>query len=179
VDKFRGGLWGKVENNGTLALNFYAMKRFLGEFECRLDNKGRFILPAALKKQLPENFDNQFVVNRGFQKYLTMYISTEWETITDEINKLNPYVKENLEFIRYFHRGATELTMDSAARLLLPKRLLEYAGIENDIILFAYSNRIEIWSLDAYNNSLSQEPDEFASLAEKVMGGKNDAANGN
>jgi MraZ protein len=154
------------------------MTRFIGEFECRMDNKGRFILPAGLKKQVPQEADSQFVVNRGFEKCLIMYPRNEWDTITDEINKLNPYVKENRDFIRYFFRGATELTLDSSARLLLPKRLLEYGSIENDIILFAHTNKIEIWSAALYNTILENEPEDFARLAEKVMG-KNNESNGN
>ena len=155
------------------------MTRFIGEYDCRLDNKGRFILPASLKKQLNQESHNQFVVNRGFEKCLVMYRKTEWEAITDEINKLNQYVKENRDFIRYFYRGALELTLDSAARLLLPKRLLEYAAIENDLVLFAHTNKIEIWSAESYHAILSNEPDDFAALAEKVMGKPKDTANGN
>jgi len=172
-------LWRIVEISVNLALYFYNMTRFIGEYDCRLDNKGRVILPASLKKQIPKEADNQFVVNRGFEKYLVMYPKNEWDIITDEINKLNQYVKENRDFIRYFYRGATELTLDSAARLLLPKRLLEYAGIGQDVVLFAHTNKIEIWSAESYNNILANEPNDFAALAEKVMVKNNDAANGN
>src|SRR5438105_2096401 len=122
------------------------MTHFIGEYECKLDSKGRFILPASLKKQVPQEAAEQFVVNRGFEKCLILYPRNEWELITGEINKLNHYVKQNRDFIRYFYRGATELTLDSSARLLLPKRLLEYGGIDKDIILFAHTNKIEIWS---------------------------------
>ncbi|MOA56611.1 cell division protein MraZ [compost metagenome] len=53
----------------------------------------------------------------------------------------------------------------------MPKSLLEYAGITNDLVLFPYSNRIEVWSKDAYDNLLNEEPEDFAMLAEEVMGG--------
>lgn len=172
-------MWRVVEISANLALYFYKMTRFIGEYECRLDNKGRLILPAALKKQVPQEADGQFVVNRGFEKYLVMYPKNEWDTITDEINRLNQYVKENRDFIRYFYRGATELSLDGSARLLLPKRLQEYAGISQDIVLFAHTNKIEIWSAESYNNILANEPNDFAALAEKVMVKNNDAANGN
>ena len=155
------------------------MTRFIGEYDAKLDNKGRFILPASLKKQVPQEANDQFVINRGFEKCLIIYPRNEWDIITDEINKLNPYVKENREFIRYFFRGATELSLDSSSRLLLPKRLLEYCGIGNEIVLFAHTNKIEIWSSELYNTILDKEPDDFAALAEKVMGKNNDTANGN
>src|ERR1051326_8172265 len=126
------------------------MTRFLGEFECKLDDKGRFILPAPLKKQVPQEVEERFVVNRGFEKCLVLYPLNEWNRITDELNKLNTYQKQAREFVRYFYRGATELALDGSSRLLLPKRLLEYAGITKEIVVFAHANKIEIWAADLY-----------------------------
>lgn len=149
------------------------MKSLIGEFDCTLDSKGRFIMPQALRKQIPQEAGDKFVINRGFEKCLVMYPFNEWEKISEEINKLNPYVQQNRDFIRYFFRGAIELTLDASSRLLLPKRLLDYAGISKDIVLFAHTNKVEIWSEELYNNIMDSEPENFAGLAEKVMGGGN------
>lgn len=146
------------------------MTRFLGEFECKLDNKGRFVLPSMLKKQVPLEAAESFVINRGFESCLVMYPRNEWDKISDEINKLNPYIKQNRDFIRYFFRGATEVQLDSAGRLLLPKRLQEYASINKDVVLFAHTNKIEIWAQELYDNLLDNEPEDFGTLAERVMG---------
>ncbi len=146
------------------------MTQFIGEFECKVDPKGRVMVPAGLKKQLSPEALDKFVVNRGFEKCLVLYPSNEWTRISAEVNKLNLYNKKNRDFARYFFRGATELTMDAAGRVLLPKALLEYAGVESDLVLFAYSNRIELWSKANYDNLLTDEPEDFASLAEEVMG---------
>jgi MraZ protein len=146
------------------------MTQFIGEFECKVDPKGRVMVPAGLKKQLSPEALDKFVVNRGFEKCLVLYPSNEWTKISAEVNKLNLYNKKNRDFARYFFRGATELTMDAAGRVLLPKALLEYAGVESDLVLFAYSNRIELWSKANYDNLLTDEPEDFASLAEEVMG---------
>ena len=146
------------------------MSNFLGEFECRLDNKSRISLPAALHKQLPTEAKDRFVINRGFEKHLALYPITEWETISSEINQLNLYVKKNRQFARYFFRGATELKLDSSNRLLLPKRLMEYADIQEKVVLFAYSNRIEVWAEELYNELIDEEPEDFANLAEDIMG---------
>ncbi len=145
------------------------MSYLLGEYKCRLDSKGRFVLPAGIKRQLSADDCENFVVNRGFEKNLTLYPNSEWKQITNEINSLNMYNKKNREFVRYFFRGATELTTDSANRLLLPKSLIDYAGIEKEIVLFAYGQRIEIWAQNSYEKMLGSEPDDFASLAEDVM----------
>jgi MraZ protein len=148
------------------------MSRLIGEYECRLDSKGRFILPSALKKQVSDEARDKFIINKGFEKCLTLYPSNEWDKITEDIDKLNTYSLENRTFIRHFYRGATEMTLDSAQRLLLAKSLQEYAGIDKDIVLFAHTNKIEIWAKDEYDKMLSSEPADFAGLAERVMGGK-------
>ena len=150
------------------------MTNFLGEFDCKLDGKNRFILPAGLKKQIPTEAKGQFVINRGIENCLVLYPRNEWDKITAEINNLNPYKKENRRFMRYFFRGATELALDGSDRLLLPKRLQDYANIEKEIVLFAHTNKVEIWAKEEYEELMNEEPEDFAELAEKVMGNAND-----
>jgi len=142
---------------------------FLGEFEIRLDAKGRFKLPAVLKRQLGGAPDLRFVVNRGFEKCLVMYPQIEWEKVSGKVNKLNTFRKKNREFVRYFFRGATEMVGDKTDRLLLPKQLLTYAGITKEVILFGHTNKIEIWDKDRYEEVLSVDPDIYADLADEVM----------
>jgi MraZ protein len=148
------------------------MSKFLGEFDCKLDAKGRMMIPVGLKKQLPEAGDKGLVINRGFEKHLVIYTREEWDKIVGDLEKLNSYEKKTREFIRYFTRGASELTLDSAGRVLLPKPLLEYAGIESDVVLSCQFNKIEVWAEKAYNAQLDDEPENFAKLAEEVMGTK-------
>ena len=146
------------------------MTNLLGEFECSIDPKGRVMLPAALKKQIPHAAKNRFVINRGFEGCLVLYPMNEWDIESAEVNKLNMYIKENREFMRAFRNGATELSLDNNNRLLLPKNLLQFAGINKEIILFAYSNRIEVWAKGAYEKAMKTEPESYSRLAEKVMG---------
>lgn len=146
------------------------MSHFLGEFDCKLDAKGRMMVPSSLKKQLPEAEREGLVINRGFEKHLVIYTKKEWDTITEELSKLNAYEKKSRDFIRYFTRGATELSLDSANRILLPKALMEYAGITAEVVLSCVLNKIEVWAKDAYDNQLDSEPENFANLAEEVMG---------
>jgi len=110
------------------------------------------------------------VINRGFKKYLVVYTKQEWDKKLDELSKLNQYESKNIEFIRYFTRGATELSVDAAGRVNLPQLLLDYAGIENDVVLTCQINKIEVWDRKAYNAMIDSEPDNFAALAEEVMG---------
>jgi MraZ protein len=146
------------------------MLQFLGEFNCKLDEKGRLRLPAPLLKQLGDSMEAGFVLNRGFEKCMVLYPKSSWTAITQEIQKLNLYVKKNRDFVRFFFRGATELEIDSSQRLLLPKNLSEHAQIDKEVILFAYFDRIEIWSKEQYDLIMGDEPNDFADLAEEVMG---------
>lgn len=146
------------------------MSQLLGEFECKLDGKGRLAMPAGLLRQLDAADRACFVVNRGFEQHLVLYPQREWATISAEIDQLNLYVKKNRDFVRYFYRGATELKLDASHRLLLPRRLLDYAAISDEVVLFAYGNRMEIWARHLYDSLLSDEPEDFADLAEEIMG---------
>lgn len=147
------------------------MSNFLGEFDCKLDAKGRMMIPAGLKKQLPEAESEGLVINRGFEKHLVIYSRADWNKIVEDLAKLNQYEKKTRDFIRYFTRGASELTLDAANRVLLPKALLEYAGVGTEIVLTCQVNKIELWSREAYDAQLDNEPENFANLAEEVMGG--------
>lgn len=143
--------------------------RFTGEFECKLDAKGRLKLPAAIIKQLGGDENLKFTINRGFEKHLMLYPNDVWEMKTNEINQLNIYNTQQRQAIRYFYRGATELDMDSSERINLPSSLMEYAGIDKDVVLFAYQNQIEIWAKDKYDAMIGEEPEDFASIAEDVF----------
>ena len=146
------------------------IKQLLGEYECKIDAKGRMRLPSGLIGQLGEKEQYEFVINRGFEKCLMLYPIEVWDKISEEVNQLNLYNKKNRDFVRYFYRGANKVVMDSADRVLVSKRLLEYAEVEKEVILSAYSDRIEIWSKDQYDMLLDDEPMDFSDLADDVLG---------
>jgi len=148
---------------------------FLGEYEATLDLKGRFLLPVGFKKQLPEKDSDLFVINRGFEKCLSLYPRKSWEPIFENISKLNDFDPKVREFRRYFLNGAIMMELDSAGRLLVPQNLKAYAGLEKDIVLVAAVNKIEIWDKTKYQQFFeSFSPEAFSGLANEVMNNKND-----
>jgi MraZ protein len=152
---------------------------FLGEYEATLDSKGRFLLPSGFKKQLPEGGEASFVINRGFEKCLSLYPIKSWEPIFTEISKLNDFDPKVREFRRYFLNGATLMELDSAGRLLLPQNLAAHAGLEKDIVLVAAVNKIEIWDKIKYQQFFeSFSPEAFSTLANEVMNMKPGRPNG-
>jgi MraZ protein len=149
------------------------MTGFLGEFEVTLDAKGRFLVPAGLKKQLPEGESGSFVINRGFEKCLTMYPLKSWEPIFSNLSKLNDFDPKVREFRRWFLNGAIQMELDSAGRLLIPKSLMEHAGLEKDVVLLSAVNKIEIWDKAKYKQFFDTfSPEAFSTLAAEVMSAK-------
>lgn len=143
--------------------------QFKGEFECKLDAKGRLKMPSALLKKLNDDENQKFTINRGFETHLMLYPNDVWEVKAKEINQLNIYNTQERQVIRYFHRGATELELDGSQRINLPASLMNYAGIDKDVILFAYNNQIEVWAKDKYEEMLAEEPADFSTIANNAL----------
>ena len=144
------------------------MTNFFGEYECKLDEKGRLKLPSAILNQLGESTSRDFVANRGFERCLYLFPKTVWNIKLAEVQGLNDYIPEVRQFKRYFYRGATEFTPDKSDRILLPKILLEYAGIDRTLILTAMGEHMEMWSTDNYKEMIGKEPEDLSALAQKI-----------
>lgn len=149
------------------------MISFLGEYESTVDAKGRFLLPVGLKKQLPQADAAPFVINRGFEKCLTLYPLQSWTPIFESISLLNDFDPKVRSFRRYFLNGATQVELDSAGRILLPKNLVEHANIDKEIVLVSAVNKIEIWDKEKYQQFFDDfSADSFSNLANEVMNNK-------
>lgn len=151
------------------------MTGFLGEFEATVDAKGRFLLPAGFKRQLPEEETNRFVINRGFEKCLALYPMRTWEPLFEKITGLNEFDPKQREFRRAFLNGATFVEPDTAGRILLPPNLKAYAGLQKDIVLMATGDKLEIWDSNKYKQFFdSISSDALSDLGNQVLGGKQD-----
>ena len=151
------------------------MTGFLGEFEATLDAKGRFLLPAGFKRQLPEEETNRFVINRGFEKCLALYPMRTWEPLFEKITGLNEFDPKQREFRRAFLNGATFVEPDTAGRILLPPTLKAYAGLQKDIVLMATGDKLEIWDSNKYKQLFdSISSDALSDPGSQVLGGKNE-----
>jgi MraZ protein len=146
------------------------MLNLLGEYDCRLDAKGRMVLPAGLRKQLQDVASQGFVMNRDvFRPCLVLYPMPVWESTSAMLGRLNRFIEKNNEFIRRFTAGATPLTLDPTGRMLLPYALMKDARMGKDIKLVGLGDRVEVWDSKAYATMRSEKVD-FTALAEDVMG---------
>ena len=155
------------------------MDSIIGTYECKVDAKGRLLLPAPFKKQLAASLQDGFVLKRSvFQSCLELYPMKEWNLMMQKINKLNRFVKKNNDFIRRFTAGVKVVEIDNLGRLLMPKDLTSFAQISKDIVLSSAVNIIEIWDKEMYEKAIDESVIDFADLAEDVMGNINDDENG-
>lgn len=154
------------------------LNTIVGTYECKVDAKGRVLLPAPLKKQLAASLQDGFVLKRSvFQQCLELYPMEEWNLMMQKINGLNRFVKKNNDFIRKFTAGVKVVEIDALGRLLVPKDLVVFASITKDVVFSSAVNIVEIWDKDLYEKSIDDGVD-FADLAEEVMGNINDENNG-
>jgi len=155
------------------------MISFIGDYSCKVDTKGRVTLPSAFKRQMNDGFGDGFVLKSDvFEKCLILYPMKEWERQNQIIRaRTNPYNKEHAKFLRMFFSGTAEVIPDASGRVLLPKRLLDYAGIEGEVVMAGQYGKIEIWAADRYEK-VSRADNEFASMAERILGGMNELTDG-
>ncbi len=152
------------------------MLNLLGEYECTMDAKGRIRLPAGLLRKLGEREKYDFVVNKGFEKHLTLYPIEIWQETVKEFDALNPYDTDTRNFLRLFYNGATDVDLDDQQRILVPKRLKEYANLDNEVILNAFGDKIEIWDAKVYEETMNDNSEKLSELAQKVLGDRDKVA---
>ena len=150
------------------------MAGLVGEFEVKMDAKGRFLFPSGLRKQLPPASQRDFMLNKGFEDCLTLYPLTEWEKISEKLSKMNLFKPKNRMFYRLFHQGAKLIALDNAGRILVPTSHMDRVGLGQDVMLIAYNDRIEIWDKSKYFAMIEGSMADFADLADEVMGNLDD-----
>jgi|TARA_B100000424_G_scaffold133229_1_gene101054 MraZ protein len=147
----------------------------IGTYECKIDVKGRVLIPSSLKKQMSSVLSKGFVLKRAvFQNCLELYPINEWEELIKRVNSLNRFKKKNNDFIRRFTAGVKFIEVDNNNRILIPKDLIEFSHIKRDIVFSSSVNIIEIWDKDKYENAIVDSREDFAKLAEEVMGDDNE-----
>ncbi|WP_297791857.1 division/cell wall cluster transcriptional repressor MraZ [uncultured Eudoraea sp.] len=151
------------------------MISFIGTYDCKADVKGRVMIPVTLKNQMAPVLNKGFVIKRSvFQPCLELYPMDEWNLLMEKMNKKNRFKKKNNDFIRRFSAGVKPIEIDGTGRLLIPKNLVSIAGIKKEVVLSSAINIIEIWDKNSYEQVLDETAENFAELAEEVMGDDGD-----
>ena len=146
------------------------MAGFLGEYEVAMDAKGRFLMPSGFRKQLPEDGELRFVLNRGTDKCLNLYTTAEWDRLTHKLSRLNDFNPKVQLLKRLMLNGASFAELDSAGRILVPRTLQAFADLKKDLVFSANINKVEIWDKDTYYNHLKAHSGDLGSLSAEVFG---------
>ncbi len=146
------------------------MTSLLGEYEVSMDAKGRVLLPAGLRKQLPEGEDTRFIISRGLNNIATLYPEKSWEKFAAKLSRLNEFNTQANALKRVLMGGANPVELDTAGRLLIPKPLQEFAGLKKELIFLAVDNKVEIWDKDTYYEHIRQQSANLNDLANSVFG---------
>lgn len=145
------------------------MTFFTSEYECKLDSKGRLVLPARIKAQLPDNGGEELVIRKGFEQCLILYPMVEFRKVFSKISGLNEFNEEYRKLQRNFLSGVVTVGLDNNGRFLIPKNMLGYARIDKEAMLVGMGNKVEVWNPAIYEKHLIQDPAELSKLAEKYL----------
>lgn len=142
---------------------------FKGQFTYSIDNKGRISIPAKLRKHISPEANDTFVMTRGLSSCIDLYPMDEWLKIEEKLLQLNSFSESEARFLRMISQYASEDKMDSQARILIPQNLLEYAKIENEVLILGTLRKIEVWNPKVFENYLNSSPETYEEIAAKVM----------
>lgn len=138
---------------------------FLGEYQHSLDSKGRIIIPSRFREELGSNF----VATKGLDQCIFLYTLEEWKVIEQKIHSL-PFTRADVRaFARFFFSGASELEIDKQGRSVLPTNLRNYAHIEKELMIIGAGSRVEIWSVEKWEDYQSIAASRFEEIAEKLV----------
>ena len=142
---------------------------FRGQFTYSVDAKGRLSIPAKLRKHVSVESNDTFVMTQGTAACIDVYPLDQWTQFEAKLLGLNPFKPTDAKFIRMILQHATEDTLDSQARILVPQALLQYAKIEKEVLILGALKKIELWNPEVYAEYLKQTPETYEQIAAEVM----------
>lgn len=145
------------------------MSSFKGSYTYSVDSKGRVNLPAKLRKYISPEANDTFVVTRGFERCLFLYPLDEWNTLEESIRDLSPANSQHRFITRTLLQYATETQLDGQSRVTIPKELMQFAGVEDQVLIVGVLERIEIWDPKEYEAYMKSQTDTYENVAQTVL----------
>jgi MraZ protein len=137
---------------------------FLGEYELRIDHKGRVAIPAKFR----DAFRAGLVLSRGFDKCLIVYTMAEWEIVADELVSLPVTQLNPRRIARFTFSGAFDLEPDRQGRIILPPALRQYADIDDEVVMVGSYSHLQIWAGEHWAAEKQFMAEHAAEIAEAV-----------
>lgn len=126
-------------------------------------------MPAKFREAAKTHFIERFFVTRGLDKCLFMFAEEDWRSQEAKFRAMPFTSAQSRTFNRLYFSGAIDVAPDRQGRILLPQYLKEFAQIKRDCMIVGVSNRIEIWSLDAWKEFYNNSRSSFEEIAEKII----------
>jgi MraZ protein len=142
---------------------------FKGSYGYSVDSKGRINIPARLRKYVSTEANDTFVVTRGYDQCLYLYPLDEWTRLELEIRQLSSTNPKHRFFKRRLLEWATESQLDGQFRIMIPRDLLQFAGIENDVLIIGVLEHIEVWNPRIYEAYLKTQDESYETVAQTVL----------
>ncbi|MGI8458676.1 MAG: division/cell wall cluster transcriptional repressor MraZ [Propionibacteriaceae bacterium] len=138
---------------------------FLGTHTPRIDEKGRFFLPAKFREELAGGL----VITRAQDRCLAIYPRDTFEEMTREISTAPISVKQVRDFQRMLASGASDEVPDKQGRVSIPPQLRTYAGLDKDVVVVGAITRVEVWDAVAWEAYSTEQESAFAEMNEEVF----------
>ena len=138
----------------------------IGEYRHNIDAKNRISLPAKFRKEMGK----KVFVTRGLDNCLSVYTEKSWKNILSKLEGLSMSKASERGFNRFMLSGATEVSVDSLGRILVPDYLQEFAGIDKKVVWTGAGDRAEMWSEDAWGQYVTKAQSNPEELAESLDG---------
>ncbi len=145
------------------------MSSFKGSYEYAVDAKARVNIPAKLRKYVSPDANETFVITRGYERCLFLYPLDEWTTLEQSIRQLSPSNAQHRLFTRTLLQYATECQLDAQSRITMPKELLQFAGIEDQVLILGVLDHIEVWNPKIHEEYLNSQTESYESIAQRVF----------
>jgi MraZ protein len=142
---------------------------FKGSYTYSVDSKGRMNIPARLRKYVSTEANDTFVVTRGYDQCLYVYPLDEWTRLELDIRQLSSTNPKHRFFKRRLLEWAIESQLDGQFRIMIPKDLLQLAGIENDVLIIGVLDHIEVWNPRIYEAYLKTQDESYEVVAQTVL----------
>ena len=119
----------------------------IGKYSAKLDEKNRLFVPSKLRSELNDTFYVTLGVNCG-HRCLTVYTAAEWQTLSDNFNALSIHKRAGATSLIFMN--AAECTPDKQFRFPLTQFLLDYAGIDREVMIVGRAGQAEIWDAEEF-----------------------------
>lgn len=145
------------------------MSSFKGSYGYSVDSKGRINIPSRLRKYVSPEANDTFIITRGYEQCLFVYPLDEWNKLEQSIRDLSPTNPKHRFFMRTLLERAIESQLDGQSRIIIPKELLQFAGIENEVLILGVLERIEVWNPRIYREYQKSQAESYENVAQNVL----------